>query len=256
MSEKVISRSDEVRDQRHPGWSWFDDKLVKENGKDLGPTGIAVYMVLCTFADNKTQQCYPSHKTIASILGISRPTVKKYLEKLRDAGWITWDARHGKDGARTSNCYTLLPPPSLPLQNEQYQGGVKETYPGRESQFDTNHTHDNQNNTHASNRKNGSGQSDPRANFSMLRRICKINTKTMTPTQRGKLNQVEKHMREEVGVTTNDLERFGLWWYRHHWKGKDGQAPRPMQIREDWGLFEDWRKSRESRQKYVMEAGR
>lgn len=241
--------SDEVRDQRNPGWSWFDDRLVKEYGRELGSTGIAVYMVLCTFANNETQQCYPSHKTIATMLGISRPTVKKYLEKLRDMGWIQWDIRHEENGARTSNLYTLL----SPLQNEQYQGGVKETYQGRVQPVDTNQTHENQTKEiHAPVSSNGS---DPRANFSMLRRICKINPKTMTPTQRGKLNQVERIMREEVSVTTEDLEQFGLWWYKHYWKGRDGQAPRIMQIREDWGLFENWRES-QSEDRYVMETGK
>jgi len=83
-----------------------------------------------------------------------------------------------------------------------------------------------------------------RANFGMLARVCKIDLDTITPKLRGKLNQTERVLREKKGTTADDIKQFGLWWYKHWWQGEDGQAPRPMQVREEWGRFEDWRKGR------------
>lgn len=75
----------------------------------------------------------------------------------------------------------------------------------------------------------------------MLARVCHIDLETITPTQRGKLNQTEKLLREKKGVGAGDIRAFGIWWFKHHWKGQDGQPPRPMQVREDWGKFAKWR---------------
>lgn len=80
--------------------------------------------------------------------------------------------------------------------------------------------------------------SNPRANFAALVELCKFDLDTITPTQRGKLNQIEKLLRKKKGVTVKDIKAFSDWWYNHWWQGKDNQPPRPMQIRENWGIFE------------------
>jgi len=139
-------KPDTVRDQRQHGWSWFDDKIIQRCGQELGPVGIAVYMALCTFANNNTQTCHPSQQTLAEMLGVTRPTVRKYLRKLRDLGWLEWKVRHTDEGARTSNLYVLLPPPMETKQgmgNEIYPGVVKETYPGIVNEVSTNHPKEN-----------------------------------------------------------------------------------------------------------------
>jgi hypothetical protein len=88
------------------------------------------------------------------------------------------------------------------------------------------------------NNNNNTNVSLARANFSALAKVCKIDLDTITPTQRGKLNQVEKLLRTRKGVTAKDINAFGDWWYDDWWQGQDGQPPRPMQIRENWGAFE------------------
>ena len=45
---------------------------------------IAVYAYLLFREDRKTYQCYPSYKTIGEAVGISKNTVKKYVDSLRD----------------------------------------------------------------------------------------------------------------------------------------------------------------------------
>jgi hypothetical protein len=76
--------------------------------------------------------------------------------------------------------------------------------------------------------------------FAMLARVCKIKQELMTDKQRGQLNAEEKRLRS-AGVTADDIFEFGKWWYKHWWMSGDGnQPPRPSQVRENWGAFEDW----------------
>ena len=49
---------------------------------DLSAGEIAVYAYLLYREDRKTFRCYPSHKTIGDAVGMSRNTVKKYVQQL------------------------------------------------------------------------------------------------------------------------------------------------------------------------------
>ena len=53
-------------------------------------------------------QCWPSVKTIAAELGLSRSTVKRALDDLCRAGLITKEDRWRENGSLTSNLYRLL----------------------------------------------------------------------------------------------------------------------------------------------------
>ena len=50
---------------------------------------IAVYAYLMYCEDRKTFQCHPSYRTIGNAVGMSRNTVKKYVDGLIDEGLIT-----------------------------------------------------------------------------------------------------------------------------------------------------------------------
>ena len=50
---------------------------------------IAVYAYLLYCENRKTFSCYPSHKTIGKAIGMSRNTVKKYVDSLIDKRLIT-----------------------------------------------------------------------------------------------------------------------------------------------------------------------
>jgi hypothetical protein len=78
--------------------------------------------------------------------------------------------------------------------------------------------------------------------FSALAELCSINLKLMTDKQRGQLNTEVKKL-ADAGVGPDDLRGFGEWWRTVYWKGKDGQAPRPSQVREDWGQYEKWQQT-------------
>ena len=74
---------------------------------------IAVYAYLMYCEDRKNYQCYPSYTTIGEAVGMSKNTVKKYVDELRKKGLVEtqYTTVTTKDG-HTHNgslCYTILP---------------------------------------------------------------------------------------------------------------------------------------------------
>ena len=74
---------------------------------------IAVYTYLMYCEDRKTYQCYPSYTTIGEAVGMSKSTVKKHVDGLRNKGLIEtqYTTVTTRDG-RTHNgslLYTILP---------------------------------------------------------------------------------------------------------------------------------------------------
>lgn len=77
-----------IRNMGHGNWYWIDKSLLKVYGKKIGPSAIAVYSVLALYSNAKTQTCYPSHKTIGAIAGMSKKTVSQKIRRLERAGLI------------------------------------------------------------------------------------------------------------------------------------------------------------------------
>lgn len=86
--------------------------------------------------------------------------------------------------------------------------------------------------------KNSNGSNESRNMFAALADLCKIDLSLVTSDTRGKLNQTEKKLRQ-AGITPEELKRFDTWWYANDWRGKQGQAPTPAQVRELWGQFKE-----------------
>ena len=72
---------------------------------EMGPYCIAVYAVLRDFADSRSNECWPSHRSIANRSGVGLTRVKQALLELRAAGWVTWEQRANDGGSQTSNRY-------------------------------------------------------------------------------------------------------------------------------------------------------
>lgn len=81
----------------------------------LGLSGgaILVYTYLRYCENRETYQCYPSYKTIGKAVGMSKNTVKKYVDILRDKGLIETENTSvvtAKGQKRNGNLlYTLRP---------------------------------------------------------------------------------------------------------------------------------------------------
>lgn len=73
---------------RDGGWYWIDKKVLHLYGRKIKASGIAVYNALSSFADSQTQQCFPTHKGIAQLLGLSRRTVIRKIKLLEQLGLI------------------------------------------------------------------------------------------------------------------------------------------------------------------------
>ena len=59
-------------------------------------SGIAVYNVLASFANSKTQSCFPTHKTIAKIAGTSKRTVSEKIRLLDEMKLIRRQRQEGQ----------------------------------------------------------------------------------------------------------------------------------------------------------------
>ena len=74
---------------------------------------ILVYTYLRCCENRETYQCYPSYKTIGKAVGMSKNTVKKYVDILRDKGLIETENTSvvtAKGQKRNGNLlYTLRP---------------------------------------------------------------------------------------------------------------------------------------------------
>lgn len=79
----------------------------------LKPGEISVYAFLLRCEDRKTFKCYPSFKTIAKALNISKNTVRKYIENLYEKRLIEVENTYifSKDGKKLNGnlLYTILP---------------------------------------------------------------------------------------------------------------------------------------------------
>lgn len=63
--------------------------------------GVGVYAILRYYMNKDTKECFPSYKKLSEKSGLSRPTLKKYLDLLEKDGHITKISR----GFKNSNLY-------------------------------------------------------------------------------------------------------------------------------------------------------
>lgn len=91
-----------IRRMDQGGWYWINKNIMKVYAKQLGASAIAVYNVLAFFSNAKTQACYPSHKTIGEIAGMSKKTVSQKMRQLEKAGLISRKQQNGQ-----TICYLL-----------------------------------------------------------------------------------------------------------------------------------------------------
>jgi len=72
-------------------------------------TGLAVYVVVALHA-GETGEAWPHQSTIAAILGVSEPTVRRALRRLIAVGIIDRSARVDAHGRKLGNVYRIIPP--------------------------------------------------------------------------------------------------------------------------------------------------
>ena len=79
MSENEKNR---IRSLSRAGWFWINREILTGFGKRLKASGIAVYNVLASYANQGTQTCFPAQQTIADQIGLHRTTVNRKIRQL------------------------------------------------------------------------------------------------------------------------------------------------------------------------------
>ena len=94
-----------------PGTYFPVPKSIFNLGLVSGEILVYIYLMYCE--DRKTFQCYPSYNTIGTAVGMSKNTVKKYVEGLERHGLIYTEPTmvRTKDGRNHNGSllYTLQP---------------------------------------------------------------------------------------------------------------------------------------------------
>lgn len=77
-------RENNIRSIGDKNWYWVSKSVLNRYGRILRSSGIGVYNVLASYANSKSQTCFPTQKTIADRIGLSRKTVNRKVRIMKD----------------------------------------------------------------------------------------------------------------------------------------------------------------------------
>jgi len=236
--------------------------IIDSVAQDVGLIQAAVYGIVWRHCEMDDHICRASVGRMADLLGVSENTVRRHLNALVEAGYIidtTPDRRnapHVYKDARKAKIEGEIKAIEAATQKEQpHQEVTHREQPHQEvTHREQPVTHREQPVTHreqarlpiegnedtrqdTSKETTKDNKYDGRSWFVALAELCAINLKLATTTQKRQLGQSAKLLKKS-GVTPEQIDAFGEWWYTEDWRGKQGNPPRPAQVREVWGQFE------------------
>jgi hypothetical protein len=106
MEEDMEANGFKVRDTRKEGRYYVDNEFLNGYAKYVGWQGQCVYGALCRHA--RDEKCFPSLKHLSDELGISIPSIKRGIGKLKIFNIIKTKMRLKTKLGRGSNMYYLL----------------------------------------------------------------------------------------------------------------------------------------------------
>ena len=86
----------EIRSIKRGKWYWIDKGILSNYASELKSSGLAVYNVLAYYANSKSQSCFPTQKTMAELIGLSRRTVSRKIRLLKDKRLIAIERMNGR----------------------------------------------------------------------------------------------------------------------------------------------------------------
>ena len=92
---------------------------------------LAVYLVLCAYADSREGTCFPSYQTIAGKAGCSRRKAIDAVDRLESLGLIRKEVRKNPCGDNTSNLYTIVAAPPIAAPPSHAEGTPADPQPMR-----------------------------------------------------------------------------------------------------------------------------
>jgi predicted transcriptional regulator len=119
-----------VRDFRNGGWYWIHKEVIESD--KISASDKLVYNALAYFANNESQEAYPSLSTIAKLIKVSRRTVVTSIKNLHENDFISKDVAKGKVTTYTL-CKIYTSAKSAPVQNSTYTGANKSLPPVQNS---------------------------------------------------------------------------------------------------------------------------
>jgi DNA-binding MarR family transcriptional regulator len=101
-------------------WYWVSKSVLNRYGRILGGSGLAVYNVLASYANSKSQTCFPTQKTIADRIGLSRRSVNRKVRMLKKLNLVRVKRLQGR-------CVYFLLKPDAPngiqqIRQKRYKG--------------------------------------------------------------------------------------------------------------------------------------
>jgi len=90
------NEKNEIRRLKNGGWFWINKKVLQLFSRSLKASGLAVYNALASFANSKNQACFPTQKTIAELIGMSKRTVIRRVRELQELGLLGVEKRRGR----------------------------------------------------------------------------------------------------------------------------------------------------------------
>lgn len=104
---------------RSEPFAWISRALFQEHARNMGPFGVTIYMALACYANNETQNAWPSAATISEITGISERKVRTTLDELVVGGYLKETKQEGR-----TTIYNMqdTPAPHAPLPLHAVQG--------------------------------------------------------------------------------------------------------------------------------------
>jgi DNA-binding MarR family transcriptional regulator len=153
MTDKFINNIRRIDDKN---WYWISHSILKQYGRVLKGSGLAVYNVFASYANSKSQTCFPTQKTIAERLGLSRRTVSRKVRMLKDLNLV-------KVRRTRSRCIYFLLRPDTP-------NGIHQIRQKRHIRYATSGVYNKNYLTRINNKNN---REDGFNNFKPIRRLLK-----------------------------------------------------------------------------------
>jgi len=90
------NEKNEIRHIRNGNWYWINKKVLQLFSRRLKTSGLSVYNALASFANSKNQTCFPTQKSIARLIGLSRRTVLRKIKQLKMLELLRVEKRRGR----------------------------------------------------------------------------------------------------------------------------------------------------------------
>ena len=95
-----------IQDSRRFNFTLIENDIIDDTNK-FDKNDLLCYMVMCRYANNDTNQCFPGYETLAEKMRVSKSTAIKAVKSLVKKGVLIVTHRKNSNGGDTSNLYTI-----------------------------------------------------------------------------------------------------------------------------------------------------